>query len=391
MNWDDKNQKGIYIDKKTVKTIYPDVEYDIFPSSKEIEFLNNNLNVLRKEIIDIEHRFELNKIIYSAEMIVDNLKEGRTVTTKKELPPNLLFDFIEKYIEDNRASREPGSLSVYKSLKNHLQNFQGVKGVKVKFENIDYSFFQDFQNYLINMRSKKLPSGLGNITIAKLLSTLKTFLNYARIHGIDVQNKYKDFKIKKENLEVIALTNSEFEALFNMDLSNNRKLSQVRDVFCFSCVTGLRYSDLAQLKRENIKKDDIKITIKKTKELLTIPLNQYSTSILKKYSNKLRPIPIISNQKMNDYLKELCEKAEISEPVQIVRYRGARREEALYPKHELISVHTGRKTFCTLSLEKGMSAEEVMKISGHKDYKSFSRYVKITDQRTKFVMNKAWG
>ena len=68
------------------------------------------------------------------------------------------------------------------------------------------------------------------------------------------------------------------------------------------------------------------------------------------------------------------------EPVQIVRFHGARREEVVYPKFELISVHTARKTVCTLSLEKGMSAEEVMKISGHKDYKSFSRYLKITDQ-----------
>jgi len=126
----------------------------------------------------------------------------------------------------------------------------------------------------------------------------------------------------------------------------------VRDALRFSCVTGLRYSDLAQLKRENIKKDEIKITIKKTKELLTIPMNQYSASILKNYTTKLRPIPIISNQKMNDYIKELCQKTEISEPVQIVRCRGARREVVLYPKHELISVHTGRKTFCTLSLEK---------------------------------------
>ncbi len=191
-------------------------------------------------------------------------------------------------------------------------------------------------------------------------------------------------------MEVIALTNEEFETLFSYDLPKNR-LAQIRDVFCFSCATGLRYSDLAQLKREHIKKDEIRLTVTKTKELLSIPLNKFSRPIIEKYSSNHRPLPIISNQKMNDCLKELCEKVAIDDPVQIVRFRGARREEVVYPKFELISVHTGRKTFCTLSLEKGMSAEEVMKISGHKDYKSFSRYVKITDQRTKLVMNRSWG
>ena len=389
--WDETNQQLVYLDKKTAKKLVGSIPYDRLLSAKEIDDINHDHSVLKSEIRDIEKGFELSKMIYSAQMVIDKLKSNKIPITKVEPSSNELFDFIDKYIDENRSSREPGSLSVYKSLKNHLNNFQMNNKRKVTFDNIDYSFFSEFQNFLINFRSERIPKGLGNITIAKLLSTLKTFLNYARVTGVQVSNRYKDFKIKKENLEVIALTNDEFETLYHYDLTNNKKLAQVRDVFCFSCATGLRYSDLAQLKREHIKKEEIRLTITKTKELLSIPLNQFSSSILERYISKHRPLPIISNQKMNDYIKELCKKAKISEPVQIVRYRGAKREEILYPKHDLISVHTGRKTFCTLSLEKGMSAEEVMKISGHKDYKSFSRYVKITDQRTKFVMNKAWG
>ena len=104
-----------------------------------------------------------------------------------------------------------------------------------------------------------------------------------------------------------------------------------------------------------------------------------------------RPLPIISNQKLNDYVKELCKMAGITEQVEIVRYRGTKREAITYPKFKLIGVHTGRKTFATLSLEKGMSAEEVMTITGHRDYQSFKRYVKVTEQRKKTVMLKAWG
>jgi integrase len=176
-----------------------------------------------------------------------------------------------------------------------------------------------------------------------------------------------------------------------MDLSENKRLAQVRDVFCFACTTGLRYSDLNQLKREHIKNDEIKLTVKKTRDFLTIPLNSYSKSILSKYEAMLKPLPVISNQNMNYAIKDLCKLAGIDEQIEIVRFRGINREAITYPKYELIGVHTGRKTFCTLSLEKGMSAEEVMSTSGHSDYRSFKRYVKITEQRKKVVMVKAWG
>jgi site-specific recombinase XerD len=367
------------------------VDYALLPSSKQIDDINNKINSIVTEVAEIENRYELDRVTPTPSQVIDALKKNRSFKTKTEAPSNQVFDFVDKYIEDNKASREPASMSVYKSLKFHLQNFQINKKRKVSFDDIDYSFFLEFQNFLINTKSKGAPNGLGNVTIAKQLSTLKTFLNYARMHGIEVSNKYKEFKIKKESLEVIALTNDEFETLYNFDLANNKRLDQVRDVFCFSCTTGLRYSDLAQLKREHIKTDEIRLTVTKTKQQLSIPLNPFSHSILSKYSDMHRPIPVISNPKMNEYIKELCKLAEIDDLVQIVRYRGSKKEENSYPKHELISIHTGRKTFATLSLEKGMNAEEVMKVGGWKSYTSFSRYVNITDQRSKVVMGKAWG
>ncbi|MBL0201312.1 MAG: site-specific integrase [Chitinophagaceae bacterium] len=402
-NWDAKQQQAVYVDKRTAKKLLPMVVYNVLPSSKEVDEINTRLSSIRKEITDIETRYQLNKEVYTTEMVIMSLKSNRSPLTKREAPTNELYNFIDTYINDHKATREPGSLSVYKSLKNHLQHFQNDKKIKVTFDSIDYKFFQDFQNYLVTPRKVLKPSKiklnepkwkeieLNNITVAKQLSTLKTFLNYARMHGHKIPDQYKEFKIKKENLEVIALTSEEFEILFGLDLTANNKLSQVRDVFCFACATGLRFSDILQLKREHIKKEDIRLVVKKTKEMLSIPLTPYSQSILERYAAVHKPLPLISNQKTNDYIKELCKLAGINEAVEIVRFRGSKRETTVYPKYELISVHTGRKTFCTLSLEKGMSAEEVMQISGHKDYQSFKRYVKITEKRTKVVMSKAWG
>jgi integrase len=400
VNWHIKDRIAIYAEKKTFRKDLPGVELHLIPTSKEIELINANLMGLRKEVSDIEKKFELSKVVYSAKMVVESLSDTRGSLTKTDQPSNLIYEFIEEYIQSHKATREIGSLRVYGGLMNHLKAFESHKRRRILFESIDYSFFQEFQNFLISSR------GLNNTSTAKQLSTLKTFLSYAKKRGVEISDKYRDFKVKRESLEVIALTEEEFESLFRLDLAKNRRLAQVRDVFCFACATGLRYSDLNLLRWEHIKGDEIKLVVKKTKEMLVIPLNKYSTVILARYKDRQRPLPVISNQKMNLYLKGwdendsqgslkhyqgLCELAGIIEPIEIVRFRGAKRETNVFPKYKLIGVHTGRKTFATLSLEKGMSAEEVMAITGHKDYRSFKRYVIVTEKRKKVVMKMAWG
>lgn len=393
--WDKELQKAIYIPQREAKKMLPHIDPDLLLTEREIEHINNTLDEQRKGIKFYEEEFERNKIPFSSKMVMQAYKDSLQPLTKKEQANGLLFEFIDQYIKDNAATRVKGSLSVYKALAKHLQDFEKAKYLRVTFESINYQFFQSFQNFLI-LKTKKLKDGsavpqLNNTTIAKVLSTLKTFLSYARLHGIELNDSYKDFKIRKENLEVIALTQDEFDRLFQLDLATKKRLEQVRDVFCFACVTGLRYSDLKQLRKEHIKGDEIQFTVTKTKERLMVPLNYYSRYFIDKYHGQHKLLPVISSQNMNYYLKELCALAGIDDMIEIVRYRGAQRESKLYPKYELITIHTGRKTFATLSLEKGMNAEEVMAITGHKDYKSFKRYVKITEERKKVVMVKAWG
>jgi len=390
INWNADEQRAVYVQKKDAKGV-PD---DKLLTSSEVKSVNETMDDLVTDIKSLENGFKDRNLSITSQMVVDALKDMKRPDTKKGSPDSVLFDFIDKYISDHNETRVKGSLSVYRSLKAHLLAYQAEKKAIVTFDNIDYSFFQSFQNFLIGR--KKIVAGqvvpmLNNTTIAKQLSTIKTFLNYAKVQGVEISDRYKQFKIKKDTLEVIALTEQEFDKLFNLDLTANKRLAQVRDVFCFACTTGLRYSDLALLRRENIKADKIKLTVKKTKEPLTIPLTPYSKVILAKYTAQHQPLPMISNQKLNDYVKELCKLADIIEPIEIVRFRGTKRESTSYPKYELVGVHTGRKTFASLSLEKGMSAEEVMAITGHKDYKSFQRYVKVTEPRKEVAMSKAWG
>jgi len=390
--WNQFTQKCIYLPVKDAKKVYPSQQLH---SQMQIDAITNRLDCIYNRIRSIEQDFVRSKTPFSSHMVINAFKEQETTPIKKEEPRNYLFDFIANYIEENKPLRVKGSLSVYKSLAKHLGVYQNYLGEHISFESIDYHFFQSFHNFLIS-RTVDLANGesiglLNNTTIAKLLSTLKTFLGYAKRRGVVLNPDYKDYRIVRQELEVIALTQEELNRLFLCDLSNDKRLANVRDVFCFSCFTGLRYSDLKQLRWEHIKSTEIVLTITKTKSRLSIPLSDYSSAILDKYKQAGRPLPVISSQNMNYALKELGELVGIDEQIEIVRYRGVQRIINVYPKHRLLTIHTGRKTFATLSLERGMSAEETMCVTGHSDYKSFKRYVRITEERKKIVMNRAWG
>ena len=154
----------------------------------------------------------------------------------------------------------------------------------------------------------------------------------------------------------------------------------------------MSYSDLQQLKREHIRKDNtIRLTSSKTNQKIVVPLNQFSHSILQKYLTQLNPLPMISNQKLNTYIKEIGELAGIDTPIEKVRMQGVKKVSRMFKKHQLLSIHVGRKSFITLSLEKGIAIQEVMSLSGHTTFKAFRRYVDVNDSRKKTVMADAWG
>jgi integrase len=392
--WDNDNQKIVNLTQKQKADVQKCYSGKVVTKNQLVQY-QEELSSLINKIKSLESKFLYDRITYSADMIIEALKETTIVKTKKEEPSNLVYDFIDRYIQEHELTRVKGSLVVYKSLKKHLKNFQTKTRTKFRFDKVDYSFMQSFQNFLIGWEEIHQTTGkvntLNNITIAKQLSTFKTFLGYAKRQGIKVNEGYKDFSIKRDKLEVIALTQNELDLLFNYKLPLKKRLDQIRDVFCFSCATGFRFSDLQQLKRQHIKEMEIRLTVKKTKEPLIVPLNRYSKEILAKYEELASPLPMISNQKFNKYIKELCKLAGIDDPIEIIRYKGATKQSTIYRKFEVISAHTGRKTFATLSLEKGIPAETVMKITGHADYKSFQRYVKVTEERKRNEMQKAWG
>lgn len=402
-NWDSEYQQAIYLDKRTAKRVLPNIDYATLPMAKDIEEINDKLDDIVTELKNIEKRFELDKKQYSVQMVIDAYHEKVSPNTKKDQSKTIVSDYIDRYIDEHRTTKAPASHTVFRSLKKHLLDFAKHSKTKLLFTEIDKSFFAHFQSYLIEVKEMR------NTTVAKQLSSLKTILNYADSCGIEINPNYRHYIIKREPLPVIALTQQEFSKLYFYDLSDHQKqisslkenngklerisyatLDKVRDIFCFSCVTGLRFSDINALRHENILNDAINITVVKTKQHLHIPLNEYSLEILAKNKDQTTPLPQMTNQRLNEYVKVLAHHVGIIDNIEVVRFKGVQRIIENYPKNELIGMHTGRKTFCTISLEKGMSAEQVMSISGHKDYKSFKRYVNVTNEIKKQAVMKAW-
>ena len=251
-----------------------------------------------------------------------------------------------------------------------------------KKDQINNQFYDAFISYLFN------DCQLLNNTVGNYVKTVKSYMNYATDQGYNKSGvEFRKFKSTREDGELIYLTEAELMRIYRLEnLISTHHV--VRDNFCFACLTGLRYSDLRLLKKENIKEDYIELRVEKTRDYLKIPLSPYAKDILNR-NNGLLP-KLFSNQKTNVYLKQIGKLAEITEEVLIVKYRGVQKIEFIEEKYKFLCTHTARRSFVTLSLEKGMRPETVMSITGHKDYKTFKKYIKLTDKVKLVEMNEVW-
>ena len=221
----------------------------------------------------------------------------------------------------------------------------------------------------------------------KNFSFLRWFLRWATKKGFNENKAFELFKPKLRTIQkkIIFLTQPELSQLKNFDIPKEKKyLERVRDVFMFQCFTGLRYSDVENLKRSDIKDNFIEIITVKTSDSLIIELNDHSKAILEKYKDevyeKSKALPVISNQKMNEYLRELMEMAEIDEPIRETYYKGNEKFDEVSPKYALMSSHAGRRTFICNALALGIPPQVVMKWTGHSDYAAMKPYIDIADQ-----------
>jgi len=229
-------------------------------------------------------------------------------------------------------------------------------------------------------------------------------MNWATKKGYNTNLEFKKFELKFKGVStsasrqnIVFLSWTELTNLNNIDFTYNKHLEQTRDIYCFCCFTSLRYSDVQNLKKNDIKTDNnnnyyIEIITKKTDDKLNIELNKYALAIYNKYKdfelkgNRLFPVP--SNQNFNKSLKDLAKTANLNSLETITDYKGNKRIEKTFEKWELITSHTARKTFITNALCLGIQPDVIRAWTGHKDHKTMELYIKIVSEQKRIEMNK---
>ena len=297
------------------------------------------------------------------------------------------FLLFNEYIQEQAGVKGWGKdmIDVYTRLRDKLQKFNP----ELTFLTLNTKNLEAIKTHL--------SESMYNDALKKNLAYLKSFVKWAKEKHYTVCGEFDSYKPKlpKGHISVKYLSLDELDRIYNLKLEEGSALDQTRDFLIFQCYTALRYSDLKQLRPDNITKSDdgkiiIRLLTEKDDDAVSYPLAQRAVEIYKKYSKHIydggRLFPILSNQKYNEHLKELGKKANLTGEWIDYEYRLQEKIEVHTPKCDL-STHTARRTFIVTALNEGVSTNLIMLITSHSDYKAMRPYIKATMKGTGSVIN----
>lgn len=340
-----------------------------------------------------------------------------TLRGKSDYQKKTVVDALNALISQYHKERDIKTARKYEALLNHLIEYS--KTNLLTFESMDYNFYDSFKTFLYSQPNQLYPKmylhdqgdhwamsrvkspypvGLMDDTVYKHIINLKIFLKWASKRGYSIRDGYDDWPIISREYTPISLTMAELEQLENCHISAKvvseklnlqfggpskpqiiaEALMTARDYLTLECRTAQRISDLQAFDINEV--HDFKWTFKQNKgqrlksKVVTVPFSGYCAHaylILQKNNFKM---PAISNQKLNDNIKNVCKIAGITQSIYIERWAGNKKIRISGPKYEFISTHTGRKTFITLALQLGMPESIVMALSGITSYRTLNKY-----------------
>ena len=291
--------------------------------------------------------------------------------------PKDLVRFIEYYVEQRSREVKPASIKKFNVVKHKLQRLEKHIGRSIFISEINEDFKKLFVSYC---RSENYSQN----TMQRELSIIKMFCKYAKYKGLRVHVEYEGLILNKEKTETIYLS---FEEIDKIEAAKIDKpyLINTRDWLIISCFTGQRISDFMRFNKEMIRVEDSKTLLEfdqqKTGKTMTIPLHSKVMLILEKYNGDFPKR--ISDQKYNDYLKEVCKIAKLHQKVKGKKQmniskdpleRKVRRVEGMYPKYELVTSHIGRRSFATNHYGK-IPTSYLIYVTGHSSEEMFLNYI----------------
>ncbi|MBC8755971.1 tyrosine-type recombinase/integrase [Kordia sp. YSTF-M3] len=317
------------------------------------------------------------------EITIENIRaefdiEFKKVTVGKDIFYEAYDEFMSRKIKNQEWA--DATIKRYKNIKNILQEFEIVRNYKITFSKINDKFYSEFTDFCMTDKQHI------NNTYSRNLGLFKTFMLWALNNGYTYNAKFRNFKKKKRVItNQIALKIEDLQKLIAQDFDTAR-LEGIRDVFVFSCVTGMRFGELKLISKNNIINGSVQLKEEKgaEKEMREVPLNEIALYILRKYDYKL---PLKANQKHNDYIKEVFKIAGYTENVEKTTTKGKEVIRETMPFYERVSTHTARRTFITMMKQKGKSDKLISKITGHKDMKTLNQYYQVNDEAKKDAVN----
>jgi integrase len=332
--------------------------------SKEAQEINQYIDLISNKINKIQQKFINEDKSFTSIDIRD------TYLGKNENHKMLLKIFqnhnnqLEKLIGKDYAS---GTALRYRTAKSHVEEFikfeYKVNDIPVK--DVDHKFIAGLEYYL------KTERNCAHNTAIKYITNFKKVIRIAFANDWISKDPFFNWKARLKTVDREFLSEEEIQKMIEKEFHIPR-LNQIRDIFIFSCFTGLAYADVKKLTKENvvlgIDGDQwIKTKRTKTNTITNIPILPTAANIIEKYANhkevlnKLVLLPVLSNQKMNAYLKEIADLCGITKN---------------------LTFHLARHTFATtVTLTNGVPIESVSKMLGHKSLKTTQHYAKILDRK----------
>lgn len=371
------SSKGIL---KTRISFYSEKERTNFDTS-----VRDMKNTIQEAFNSVENKQELTSDLLAIEIdkkIHPERYNTKEVTTTSET----VLQFIDKFVQEapQRKDKTTGriltynNIQQYKATQKHLLAFaKQIKKSDFQFSDINTEFYQKYVTYLQKLQFTQN-------TVGKHIRVLKLMLNEANRPEVNMKN----FHVFTEEVDSVYLNETELQQLKDFDFSDNPNLDRVRDWFLLLAWTGSRFSDLGKIQRTDIKDNMITFRQQKTNTKVVIPLHPVVIYILEKYSYQMPEA--ISNQKFNEYIKEVCRLAGVDTLETFTRTVGGKLVTETKPKYELVSSHTGRRAFCTNMYKRGLDTMMIRSISGHKTEKSFLKYIKVKQEEHAEMMAKKW-
>lgn len=353
--------------KKTVKIIdWNNSKGLARPKNDVLKNLNNYLEQVRSLLASHYQEFIVNKELVTAEAV----KNKFLGIEQRENTLQSLMDYHNLHMKEILAA---GTIKNYYTTVKYLKEFilQHFKKQDLYLSELNYEFITHFEYFLRVYQPKDHHKGMENNGVMKHLERLQKMVRLGAKLGWINKNPFEFFKLRLQKVERGFLSEDELTSIERKDFSLQR-IQYAKDLFVFSCYTGIAYIDVMQLTPENLilgldGNNWIKTTREKTDTAVNVLILPKAALILEKYKNNPRSIakgtvfPIISNQKLNSYLKEVADLCGIKTN---------------------LTFHLARHTFATtVTLSNGVPIETVSKMLGHTNIRTTQIYAKVIEQK----------